>query len=477
MDWPVPRVSWHGVAMARFLLPGLMILAVTGCDGSADERPVAVDAIEEGARGDVERVLLRGAVAQGLVRFDAAGQVEPAIAERWSMVDGGRSYIFRLGDATWSDGRPVTADQVVAALRRAVRVEAGHRLTPFLRSIDEIVAMTPQVIEVRLKRPNTELLTLLAQPELAVMRGAQGTGPLRRLRGGGIRLRAPIDPEAPPPVAADELRLRGQRAALAVVRFTAKRSDLMLGGTFADWPLVAAAGPQRGEVRIDPARGLFGFAFVDRSGFLSQPLGRAAVAMALQTASLPAAIDAGWATTDTVLPEALDSGNDPALPPWRNLSNDERWRTARAQVATWRQPVRLRIALPAGSGATLLWGRIAPTLARIGIAADRVDIDAPADLRLIDQVAPYDSARWYLATACRTCSMEAMTLIAAARDASDLMERAQRLAVADAALAADVAFVPIARPWRWSLVASRLRAFQTNPRNVHPLNHLRVDTR
>jgi peptide/nickel transport system substrate-binding protein len=463
--------------MARLLILAPLLLALGACDRGADERPVMVDAIEQGARGDVERVLLRSALAQGLVRFDAAGQVEPGLAERWNMVDDGRSYIFRLGDATWSDGRPVTAEQVVAALRRAVRVEAGHRLTPFLRSIDEIVAMTPQVIEVRLKRPNTELLTLLAQPELAVIRGPQGTGPLRRLRGRGIRLRAPVDPEGAPPVAADEVRLRGSRASLAVARFAEKRSDLVLNGDFADWPLVAAANLRPADIRVDPARGLFGFAFVGRDGFLATPFGRAAVGMVLQSANLPGGIDPSWGAADTVLPERLDSLADPALPPWRNLTEDQRWATARAQVAAYGQPVRLRVALPDGPGGTLLWGRVAAALARIGIAGQRVAIDARADLRLIDRVAPYDSARWYLASACRNCSMEAMTLIAAARDAGTLPERAQRLATADAALAADVAFVSVARPWRWSLVAPRLRAFQTNARAVHPLNHLRADTR
>lgn len=463
--------------MARILFLVPLLIAIGGCDGGADERPVTVDAIEDGAKGDVERVLLRGALAQGLVRFDAAGQVEPGLAERWNMVDDGRSYIFRLGDATWSDGRPITAEQVVVALRQAVRVEAGHRLTPFLRSIDEIVAMTPQVIEVRLKRPNTELLTLLAQPELAVIRGPQGTGPLRRLRGSGIRLRAPADPEAPPPVAADEVRLRGMRAALAVARYAAKRSDLVLGGDFADWPLVAAASPRPADVRVDPARGLFGFAFVARDGFLSTALGRAAVAMAVQSANLPGAIDSSWGQANTLLPERLDSAADPALPPWRNLTDEQRWATARAQVTAYGRPVTVQVALPRGPGATLLWGRVAAALARIGITGERVAMTAPADLRLIDRVAPYDSARWYLASACRVCSMEAMTLIAAARDADNLPERAQRLATADAAMAADVAFVAIARPWRWSLVAPRLRAFQTNARAVHPLNHLRTDTR
>ncbi|MEP9401905.1 ABC transporter substrate-binding protein [Sphingomonas silueang] len=461
--------------MRRVLIP-LIVLTLAGCDRGGSDRPVEVDVIREGPRDDGDRAALRSALAQGLVRFDAAGQVEPGLAARWNMIDGGRGYIFRLGDATWSDGTPVTAAQVVRALTRAVRPDAGHRLTPFLRSIDEIVAMTPQVIEVRLKRPNTELLTLLAQPELAIIRGPHGSGPMRRLARPGVWLRVPTDPDDPAPVAADEVRLRGQRGALAVARFAEGRADAVLGGGLADWPVVRAAAPPPAAIRIDPARGLFGFAFAAREGLLAQPLGRAAVAMALQSADIPAAVDPGWAAAASVLPERLDSAADPALPPWRNLTPAQRWQTARAQVAAHGSPVSLRIALPQGPGATRLWGRSAAALARIGIAARRVAADAPADLRLIDAVAPYDSARWYLANACRPCSMEALTLIAAARDATDLTTRAQRLAAADAALAADVAFVTLARPWRWSLVARRLDAFQTNARAVHPLNHLRSPT-
>jgi peptide/nickel transport system substrate-binding protein len=459
-------------------LLALIALSLSGCSKRSDDRPVVVSVVTDGPAADAAPAVLRSALAQGLVRFDAAGQVEPGLAERWNMVDGGRSYIFRLGRATWSDGQPVTADQIVAALRRAVRTGTAHRLTPFLRSIDDIVAMTPQVIEVRLKRPNTELLTLLAQPELAVMRGRQGSGPLRRLRGQGMRLHAPVDSEGAPSVAADEVQLHDERGALAIARFASGRADLVMGGGVRDWPIVQAATPAPVNVRIDPAHGLFGFAFATRSGFLAAPLDRAAVAMALQAAAIPAAIDPGWTTVvATVLPERLDSASDPAQPPWRNLSTEQRWQTARVQVARWGAPVRLRVALPDGAGGRLLWGRVAAALARIGIAGERVAIDAPAGLRLVDRVAPYDSARWYLATACRPCSMEAMTLIAAARDATDLAERAQRMAAADAALAADVAFVPLARPWRWSLVARRLDGFQTNARAVHPLNHLRGEPR
>lgn len=456
----------------------LAALLLNACERHDDDRPIAVS-VMGGAGDGPGRSALRSATAQGLVRFDAAGQIEPGLASRWNVIDGGRSYIFRLDDAEWSDGSPVTADQVVATLRRALRPSANHALVPFLQSIDEVVAMTPQVVEVRLSRPQPELLVLLAQPEMSMTRGRGGSGPLRRVAGNAIRLRPPgsSDPEAPPPDAREDVLLRFERPALAVARFKAKRSDMVLGGTFLDWPVMAAADITPANLRIDPAAGLFGFAFVRREGFLAEPLNRAAVAMTLQAAALPQAVDAKWQPAEALMPTRYDSASDPSLPPWRNLTTEQRVATARAQIAEWSEPVRLRIAMPDGPGATLLWGRAAAALIRAGIMAERVGADAPAELRLVDQVAPYDSARWFLATACRPCSMEAMTLIAGARDAAGEAERARLLATADAALAADVAFVAIARPLRWSLVATRLDGFQPNPRSVHPLNHLRNDTR
>ena len=42
---------------------------------------------------------------------------------------------------------------------------------------------------------------------------------------------------------------------------------------------------------------------------------------------------------------------------------------------------------------------------------------------------------------------------------------------------ADAAFIPLARPFRWSLVSLRLAQWQANARAWHPLNRLRRDTR
>ena len=105
-------------------------------------------------------------------------------------------------------------------------------------------------------------------------------------------------------------------------------------------------------------------------------------------------------------------------------------------MAAFGAPITLRVALPDGPGATRLWGQIARSLLQVGITPTRVPQNAPADLRLLDAVAPYDSARWYLASACQPCGAEAQGKLDAAREAQTLPDRAQRIAEADAALAA-----------------------------------------
>ncbi|WP_375390447.1 ABC transporter substrate-binding protein [uncultured Sphingomonas sp.] len=429
----------------------------------------------KGALGLPSRLLI-DAVAQGLVRFDAAGQIEPGLAERWIVTDGGMSYIFRLREARWADGTSVTAEQVADRLQRQLAPGARNPLAPFLTAVDQVVAMTPQVVEVQLKRPRPDLLKLFAQPELALLRRGSGSGPLELREDARTLLLRPLpDPDSPQVVGPeDQVRLTGERAALAVARFAAGQTDLVAGGSFADWPLAVRAQLAAGALRIDPAAGLFGLSIVSRDGFLADPANRAAVAQAFDRGAITAAVP-GWPATERLLPEQLDSVAPPVSPAWAALPLDQRRAAARAQVAAWGRPVTLRLALPAGPGATELWGQLAGVLRGLGVMPVRVPIAVPADLRLLDAVAPYDSARWYLASACQPCGAAALAAVLAARDASSVAERAQRIAEADAAVAADTPFIPLARPLRWSLVAPRLKAWQPNTRAWHPLNRLRAD--
>ncbi|WP_374132872.1 ABC transporter substrate-binding protein [Sphingomonas sp. 28-62-20] len=471
------------------------VILLAGCNQRSDVGPVIVSAIGappamvdpgRAELGGPSRLLL-DSVAQGLVRFDAAGQIAPALAERWIVIDDGMSYIFRLREATWRDGSKVTAAQVVQRLRRQLAPRSRNALRPYLSAIDEIVEMTPQVIEVRLKRPRLDLLKLFAQPELAVIdeRLDSGSGPFRINSRGKISVL--LHPAIDPVRAVDDeitasgpeqsVQVIGERASRAIVRFIERQSDLVTGGTFVDWPLIASATVAPANFKLDPAAGLFGLAIVNRDGFLADAQNRVALAQALDREALVAAFAPGWAAASQILPDQLDSAAAPTVPAWVNLPPEERRSGARARVRRWKEthtaPLTLRIALPKGPGSTILFGFIGAAFQSIGIEPRRVAMTEKADLRLVDAVAPYDSARWYLAMACQRCGPAAQEALIKARDANSLAERAQNIAEADVAVEQDAAFIVIARPLRWSLVALRLRQWQGNSRAWHPLNALR----
>ena len=486
---PAVRTIWLGA-----------LCALAACNPRPDDVPVEVSVIGSGRMGGDPTAgalpaatrVLRDSVVQGLVRFDAAGGIEPGLAERWIVIDDGRSLIFRLREATWADGTPVVAADVVPILRRAIGRRSRNVLIPYLTAVDEIVAMTPQVIEVRLRYPRPDLLKLFAHPEFGIARPGktEGTGPFRieSATDGTVMLR-PIaeagadDAEDDATPAPQELvRLRGERTSAAIVRFAAKTSDLVEGGTFVDWPMLALADIAPDNIRLDSAAGLFGLLVANRTGFLSGRDNRAAIALAIDRAAVTAAYSDRWAETDTILPEALDSGAPPAQPDWASVPEPERLAAARARIALFRgddtTPIRLKLALPEGSGANRLYGLLRSALRPLGLETERVPLDdRTADLRLIDRVAPYDSARWYLRAACQPCAQPIATLIADIRQAPDMATRGRMLAQADSALTADVAYIPIARPLRWSLVATRLRQWTPNARAFHPLNRLRPDPR
>ena len=100
-----------------------------------------------------------------------------------------------------------------------------------------------------------------------------------------------------------------------------------------------------------------------------------------------------------------------------------------------RAPLR-GMAGPRRAGATVLVGLVRRELAAIGVTGQGVAMKESADLRLIDEVAPYDSALWYLGrVGCVRkihCSALADAALQAASLASSAEERMARAAEAEA---------------------------------------------
>lgn len=486
--------------------PGLGLaaaIAVTlgGCGLFADSGPVPVAAIGNLHRNpdrapspiSLPDRLLLDATAQGLVGFASDGQIEAGLAERWTVIDGGRSYIFRLREGRWANGSPVRAPDVATIVQRKI---ASPRLRMLLRgefrNVRDVRAMTSRVIEIRLTRPQPDLLDLLAQPDMAITRNGEGWGPWRPLWSGDAARLVPIplpgsaEAEAGTPLEEIEPAaiLWGTRAAAAIAQFEEGDVAAVFGGRFEDWPLVAAANIPADRRLVDPVEGLFGLAVVEQEGLLATATGRSAVAMLIDRSGIAEAMGQPWAARLTL--RRMPPGEevpDSFYADWVNLTLAERRANAATIVRNWQrgpgngEAPLLLIALPQGPGARMLFSRIRADLAIGGIEARAVALNANADLRLIDEVAPSSDPGWYLRRlGCRrgvACDPEAESLIDAIDAAADPRARSAALINAEAAIVRHGAFMPLAGPLRWSLSSQRTSGVRPNIRGRHSLIRLR----
>jgi ABC-type oligopeptide transport system substrate-binding subunit len=479
------------------LAAALLAVSLLGaCGGSDKSAPLQIafiggpdDPFDKGLRLSSAAQQVHAATAEGLVAIDAQGEVVPALAERWIVTEDGLSYIFRLRNSDWSDGRPIEANEVRNALKQTIRALAGTSLGLDFAPVSEIRAMTGRVIEIRLASPMPELLQLLAQPELGVLHRGAGVGPMELTRDRAVAKLALLPPEARGlPMSEDWregtriLAVRALPAEQAVKAFSDGAVELVLDGRLANLPLADVGPLSRGTVRLDAAQGIMGLRVANAEGLLAEPARREALSMAIERESLLAPFNiAGWTPSSRLVPSAV-AGNAPER--WAALTLEQRQARARAAIAAYGGPdkARVRVALPAGPGSDMLFTQLAEDWAAIGVTAVRVAEGKPADLEFVDALARLGGRRWYLDQfACvvhRTlCSPEADALVADAAKEPDPVARGTMLAEAEERLTAMNGFIPFGAPVRWSLVRGNIDGFAENRWALHPLLPLALGPR
>ncbi|HYD13990.1 MAG TPA: ABC transporter substrate-binding protein [Allosphingosinicella sp.] len=474
---------------ARIRLAALAaLLALAGC-GAAESGPVQVSAIgapprlADPNRGpfDAPTAFLTEAVAQGLVRFNAEGDIEPALAQSWIISDDGLTYTFRLRRTNWIDGGRVTAQQVAARLRAALARNSRNVLKPVLGAVAEIVAMTDEVVVINLRGPRPNFLQLLAHPELALLQDGAGTGPYRLagVEDGASRLQLVRGEDEEAPAEGPEILLRGEPAIRAVARFAGERRALVVGGTAGDLPYVRAVDLPNNALRFDPVSGLFGLSFNPRGGPLISAALRQALSMALDRQAIAAALGVpNLAPRTSLVPPGVQELPSVAQPNWANMNLAQRRSEARRLIAELAPaaPIRVRVAMPQGPGYRLIFAYLRRDWRLIGIEAERVLPGQAADLIFIDEVAPANLGSWYLrhftCEASGVCDPAADEALQAARLATSAAERVRQFALADGILSRATPFIPLTAPVRWSLVPGRLDGFQPSPFARHPAVNL-----
>ncbi len=428
-----------------------------------------------------DKVLLQN-VAQGLVRFDAVGNIVGGLAERWNVSDDGLSYIFRLATTNWPDGRKLSADQVARILKRATGPRSQNELKDTLGAVEDIVAMTDRVIEIRLTAPRPNLLALLAQPEMAVVRNGVGTGPFVAAAdkaSGALRLSRNVLAPDDEPTKQEEVVLSGAPVEQAIRSFAAGEADLVLGGTFVDLSYARSRKLPRGSLLFDPASGLFGLVPV-RGGDFDTPEARRLLSEAVDRDLFLAALGVpGLGARVTVLEPGLEGITAFAAPAWSARPLPERVEELRSRAdALFAAPQKptIRIALPEGPGGELLLRALMRSWGALGFPVERSGRGAPADFRLVDEVAPSSSPAWFLRRFhCGTapvCDAEIDALLDAARQTLVPQQRSALFQQAAARIDEAQMFIPIAAPVRWALVGQRVQGFSGNRFAIHALTGL-----
>lgn len=119
------------------------------------------------ARNALSTAWIRDAVGEGLARQEIDGSWVPGLATAWKVSEDGLTWTFQLREGVkMHDGSTFTAEDVKTAIDRVVREAAkspenwidylSH--SGFAKSVDNVVVVDDQTVEVRTKQPYPNLL-------------------------------------------------------------------------------------------------------------------------------------------------------------------------------------------------------------------------------------------------------------------------------------------------------------------------------
>lgn len=179
----------RGMIRAGIAAALLCAVLCAGCSGERQEAAVKLalqtepSTLDPAFAVDYSSGKLASLIHASLVAFDPDARIVPDLARTWEVRDGGREYVFRLGRASFSNGRRVAGSDVVYSFRRLLdpaTVSPRWWLLKPLRGApvfhdggrwrdDAVEALDDSTVAIRLERPVPHFLGLLAMPAAGIV--------------------------------------------------------------------------------------------------------------------------------------------------------------------------------------------------------------------------------------------------------------------------------------------------------------------
>lgn len=174
-----------------------LTIALSACSGDKAGDSASSSSITIGIPQDIEDSLdPHKAVAagteevffnlyEGLVKPDSNGNLQPAVASSYTILNDGKIYQFTLREnVKFHDGSVVTAEDVKYSLERCAGTGNEEPLVAAYSNLEEVKIVDNQTIQVLLVTPDTEFLPYLTEAVLPLSNTdpaahAIGTGPYR----------------------------------------------------------------------------------------------------------------------------------------------------------------------------------------------------------------------------------------------------------------------------------------------------------
>jgi oligopeptide transport system substrate-binding protein len=153
----------------------------------------APQTIDPAAQGDIGSAAISAQLYESVTALDPSLVVRPALAASWDIEDGGRRIVFHLRDGlTFSDGTPLGAADVVRSWLRVIDPDrpsplaslmidvegAAERLAGSVGEDGVALRATGNDIEVRLVRPASDFVAIVAGPTFAIVPPGFVGGPI-----------------------------------------------------------------------------------------------------------------------------------------------------------------------------------------------------------------------------------------------------------------------------------------------------------